>query len=103
MRRFSDKIGRMKIGQKIVKLRTELGLNQRQLAEALGVSAASLNEWESDKIFPSKRNLEKLQNFFRVTFVDEKLYLSKKDNEIMDLLLKSDEATKDIILAILKR
>lgn len=103
MTRLSDKIDLMKIGQKIIKLRTAMNLNQRQLAKKLGVAPASLNEWESDKIFPSKRNLEKLQDFFGVPFIDDASYLSKKDNEIMNLLIKSDDATKDIILAILKR
>lgn len=47
-------------GQRILRRRKELKLNQRQLGKAAGVSYATISLWESDKTEPSGKNLHAL-------------------------------------------
>lgn len=47
-------------GQRILRRRKELKLNQRQLGKAAGVSYATISLWESDKTEPSGKNLHSL-------------------------------------------
>lgn len=42
------------------KLRTSLGLSQRQLAQALGVSQNVLSMWETETVLPRTRDLPRL-------------------------------------------
>ncbi|EGB2526626.1 helix-turn-helix domain-containing protein [Salmonella enterica] len=48
------------IGQRILQRRKENKLTQRDLAEAAGVSYASISLWESDKTEPRGKNLHAL-------------------------------------------
>jgi DNA-binding XRE family transcriptional regulator len=41
------------IGERLVRLRKTKALNQRQLARAIGVSVATLRNWEHDRRFPN--------------------------------------------------
>jgi transcriptional regulator with XRE-family HTH domain len=47
-------------GEKLLAYRKSHGLYQRQLAQILGVSKTTLQQWESNKRCPSKEFLEKL-------------------------------------------
>ena len=42
----------MTLGQNICRLRTERGLSQGDLADALGVSRQSISKWETDASVP---------------------------------------------------
>lgn len=57
----------MTIGAKIKKLRRERDMTQEDLAEALGISAASVSQWECDKTAPDISQLPVLSNIFEVT------------------------------------
>jgi len=57
----------MTIGEKIKKLRRERDMTQEDLAEALGISAASVSQWETDKTAPDITQLPVLSNIFEVT------------------------------------
>lgn len=49
---------------KLAKLRQEFGLSQKELAEQLGVSQASINYWEKGQRTPSVEAAKKLSHFF---------------------------------------
>ena len=60
----------MAIGQKIMKLRSEMGLSQEELAEKLGVSRQTVSKWELDQAFPQLDKIIFLSRFFRVSTDD---------------------------------
>ena len=54
--------------KKIVELRLENdNMSQRQLADSLGVTQASISRWEQNQMSISGENLAKLAIFFNVT------------------------------------
>ena len=55
------------LGQRIRRLRRERGLNQRQLAEQIGVATCLISNYELGDIKPSLTTLEWLCQFFGVT------------------------------------
>lgn len=56
----------MTLGQKIQILRTEAGLSQTQLAEALNVSRSAIAKWENDNGMPDIENLRVLADYFHM-------------------------------------
>lgn len=69
------------------KLRTNSGINQIQLAEALGVTKQSISNWENDNILPSVEMLIKIADYFKVS-TDYLLGLSSEH------ILKTDGLTE---------
>lgn len=57
---------------RIVAARKKAGLTQAQVAEALGISDAAVNQWEKGKTFPKTEFLPKLAKLLDCT-VDELL------------------------------
>ena len=57
---------------RIVAARKKAGLTQAQVAEALGISDAAVNQWEKGKTFPKTELLPKLSKLLGCT-VDELL------------------------------
>lgn len=57
----------MDIGKTISKLRSDKGLNQRDLAKLLGVSNGAIGMWETGKRQPDLDTIKKLSAFFGVT------------------------------------
>ena len=53
--------------KKIKDLRSEHGVTQRGLAQAINVTQASVSRWEDNQTSISGRNLVKLAQFFNVT------------------------------------
>ena len=51
---------------KLSKLRQDYNLSQKQLAEQIGVSQASINYWEKGQRTPSIDAAQKLANFFKI-------------------------------------
>ena len=60
----------MTLSEKILRLRTQKGLSQLELAEQLGVSRQSVSKWETGQSVPDLDKLIKLSDLFGVT-VDE--------------------------------
>lgn len=58
----------------VKELRKKAGLQQKELAIAIGVSRPTVSEWESNKKDPSKDRLKKLSEYFGV---DELIILGK--------------------------
>lgn len=82
----------MTIGAKIKKLRRERDMTQEDLAETLGISAASVSQWECDKTAPDISQLPVLANIFEVTTdfllgVD----VANKEKEIETILESADK------------
>lgn len=57
----------MTFGQKVRKLRENLGFNQIELAARLSVVNSTVSQWEADKRMPDSVMLQKLADFFEVS------------------------------------
>ena len=57
----------MTLGQNIYRLRTERGLSQGDLAEALDVSRQSVSKWETDGSVPELEKLRRLSELFHIS------------------------------------
>ena len=57
----------MSLSEKILSLRTQLGLSQEELAEQLEVSRQSVSKWETGQSVPDLDKLIKLSDLFGVT------------------------------------
>ena len=57
----------MTLGQNICRLRTERGLSQGDLAEALDVSRQSVSKWETDGSVPELEKLRRLSELFHIS------------------------------------
>ena len=66
---FSDMKGAkyMNLSENIRKIRKEKSLTQEQLAEAMGVSAASVSKWETGQAAPELGVLSELADFFETS------------------------------------
>ena len=53
--------------ERLKQLRTEKNIGQNALAEALGISNASISYWETGKQIPSSEAVFKLAQFFGVS------------------------------------
>ena len=60
----------MEIGNNLKKLRSNKGMTQKELAEALNVSYQAVSRWENDEVEPDISTLSKLSQIFGVS-VDE--------------------------------
>ena len=59
--------GHMQLGENIYKYRTERGLSQGALADALEVSRQSVSKWENNSSVPELDKLLKMSKLFNVT------------------------------------
>lgn len=57
----------MRLGENIYRLRTERGMSQGDLADALSVSRQSVSKWETDGATPDLDKLLKLSQLFGIT------------------------------------
>lgn len=55
------------LGRRILRRRKDVGLAQRELGKALGISHATISLWESDKTEPSGKNLHALARVLQCT------------------------------------
>ena len=84
------------IGQRILQRRKENKMTQRGLAEAAGVSYASISLWESDKTEPRGKNLHALADALQCSptwllFGDEDQIPEEPKSKEEKLLLSTDE------------
>lgn len=82
----------MNIGSNIKKLRRERDMTQEQLAECLGIAAASVSQWECGKTSPDISQLPVLAHIFEVT-TDHLLGVDvdSKDKEIERIVKEAYE------------
>lgn len=83
-----------KCGAFIAKLRSERGMTQKELSEALNVSDKAISRWETGKGYPDVSSLMALSEFFAVS-VNE--LLSGKRIDIEKLPTTADENVLEVI------
>ena len=82
----------MKIGEKIVKLRTLNGISQEQLAEKLDVSRQSVSKWEMDQALPQIDKILMICELFDISadeLLKEKITINT-DNKISNKYFGTD-------------
>lgn len=68
--------------QLVKEVRRQLKLSQEELANALGVSFATVNRWENVKTMPSKLALKQFSAFCAANTRSGKLKLDNKDTTL---------------------
>lgn len=60
----------MTFGEKVRTARNQLGMTQTELAEALGVSFATVNRWENSRVNPSTLAQRAFKDFCESSFIE---------------------------------
>lgn len=82
------------LGERLQKLRTSKALSQKEVATALGISAAIISNYESNERVPSVENLISLARFYRCS-TDYLLGFERYTPEsVLDVSMLSDEQRK---------
>lgn len=74
----------MQSGEKIQRLRSELNLSQKELADKLEVSRQAIAKWETNRGIPDIENLKRIAQLFNVS-ID---YLVYEEESIQDYVMK---------------
>ncbi len=82
----------MDIGYKIKKARTDAGLTQEQVAEALGVSRQTLSNWENQKTYPDIVSVVKMSDLYHISLD----HLLKEEKDMSDYLDYLEESTNTV-------
>lgn len=61
----------MEFAKQVKFVREQLRFSQKQLAEALNVSFATINRWENSKVTPSNLAQKTFYEFCESNFIDE--------------------------------
>lgn len=78
-------------GERLQTLRKSKGLSQKQVADAVGISASVISNYESSERTPSLENLIALAGFYRCS-TDYLLGLEKIDSsKVVDVSMLTDE------------
>lgn len=86
------KLGKIKIGKNLQKLRRSHGYTQEKLAEAIDCSARYISDIEQDKSKPSYENLVKICNVFKIGLNDIfSEYLDVTENKAVQYSLSGFE------------
>ena len=99
----------IKTGRFIAESRKELGLTQRQLADALSISDKTVSKWECGKGMPEVSLMLPLCEILHITVNDllsgtrvaEDGYRKSAEENMMDLLRENQENRKRFVLVIL--
>lgn len=90
------------LAENIKKLRTENGLTQSDLAEALSVTPQSVSRWENGLAYPDTQLLPEIAHYFGVTLdelmMGEQPYFEKLVFEYHEIKRKLEEKPDDFIL-----
>ena len=81
----------MELGNNIKNIRKQHGLRQEQLAEAMGVSIASVSKWENGQCAPELTVLMELADFFEVS-IDTLVGHSLNADRMQALITQLEEA-----------
>ncbi len=99
---------------RLLELRTEKELSQRQIAKIMNVSQGTYNNWENSNTQPSIEQLIALADFFDVTidylvgnsdsYSESKInLLTEKQRTMLKLAGKLDDGAQDAIITLLSR
>ena len=84
----------MKLSENIKNIRKAKGLRQEQLAEAMGVSTASVSKWETGQTAPELTVLVDLADFFEVS-IDALMGHMLTGNRMEDMLAEMNEQEEE--------
>ena len=70
----------MEFSKLVKKVRKKLGLSQKQLAEALSVSFATINRWENEHVIPSNLAQKSFFDFCENNFIDITSFKDENDD-----------------------
>jgi len=84
----------MELGNNIRNIRKQRGLRQEQLAEAMGVSIASVSKWENGQCAPELTVLMELADFFEVS-MDTLVGHSLKADRMEELIGQMEKAVDE--------
>lgn len=96
----------MELGNNIKELRKQKGLRQEQLAEAMGVSTASVSKWETNQSFPELTLLAELADFFEVsidTLIGHSLSADRMETLIDQMEKASDDHKEETAAALCEK
>ena len=82
----------MTIGEKIYKIRTNMGLTQKDFAEKVGVSQSAINFWENGKRQPRLLQLNQIADALKIStfdLIEEEEYDSRLNKEMREEMLKA--------------
>lgn len=104
----NDKVTKMTLGEKILRLRKEKKWSQKDLAKMIGTSGPVLGRYERDEITPSVEVAKKLAEAFGVTLdylVDETGAVAEvTDREMLDRITEIahlDQEDKKTIIRVI--
>lgn len=66
----------MEFAKQVKYVREQLRFSQKQLADALNVSFATINRWENSKVSPSNLAQKTFYEFCESNFIDEEVLKS---------------------------
>lgn len=96
----------MELGNNIKELRKQKGLRQEQLAEAMGVSTASVSKWETNQSFPELTLLAELADFFEVsidTLIGHTLNADRLEALVAQMEKAADDHEEEIAAALCEK
>ena len=86
---------RITVGQNIKRLRTEKGVTQEQLAEAMNVTCAAVSKWERNETYPDITLLQPIAFYFNVTLDELMGYDREKVNQEIENLVAEYRKSND--------
>ena len=87
----------MTIGKKILELRVQNGLTQKQLADMCGFSQSALNLWENGKRQPKINQVQKIASTLKVS-INDLLESNLDDSPIYHVYKKNNDLNSDLFL-----
>ena len=101
-------MSQLTFGQKVLILRKNKGLSQRDLSEKLNIAFSSVAKYENGKVFPSTDILIKLSDFFNVSIdyllkdIDNVTFNDKELLQEMTEVDKLDDANRTTLKNIIR-
>lgn len=96
----------MELGNNIKELRKQKGLRQEQLAEAMGVSTASVSKWETNQSYPELTLLAELADFFEVsidTLIGHNLNADRMEALVAQMEKAADDHEEEVAAGLCEK
>ena len=88
---------------------TESGKTQKEVADAIGVSAGTFCDWVKERAYPRMDKIQKLADYFGITKSDlvderdiEKEKTLREDQEVLDLFHKVPKEKREFVLSMIR-
>ncbi|MEG0327038.1 MAG: helix-turn-helix domain-containing protein [Erysipelothrix sp.] len=80
----------MDFGTRLKEARSNIGLRQEDISEAIGVSRQTVSNWENNRSLPDLRSIVEISDVYQISLDD----LLKGDRKVMDKLIKDSDVKK---------